>query len=207
SVHHATREAKLHGLGFADLPNEPLRASGPWHDPQLNLRLTELGGIGGDNNVAHHCELAATPECEPGDGGYGRLAQVSDAVPAGDEILFKGRHVSLGLHLLDVGAGRECLLAAGNDYAANAIVGFEALERRRELLDQLGIQRVKCIGAIEPDNTDAAAGLGDDGLVRHGFSLIFRLRETSTLAGGAKESRAPSLRLAPHPALASRPQA
>ena len=69
------------------------------------------------------------PSAKPATAAIDRLAAARDAVPPGDEVLLVGRHVGLGLHLLDVGAGGERLLAAGDDDAADAVVGLEGVER------------------------------------------------------------------------------
>ena len=129
-VHHAAGQAHLHRLGLADEAGQPLRAAGARHDAELDLGLAELGGVGGDDEVAHHGELAAAAEREAGDRRDRRLAAARDAVPGRDEVLLVGLHVGLGLHLLDVGAGGERLLAAGDDDAADAVVGLEGVERR-----------------------------------------------------------------------------
>ena len=53
---------------------EALRAAGARHDAELDLGLAELGRVGGDDDVAHHGELAAAAEREARDRGNDRLA-------------------------------------------------------------------------------------------------------------------------------------
>ena len=68
-----------------DLPivrGQPLRAARAGDDAKVDLRLSELGGIGGDDQVAHHRELAAAAEREPGDRRDDRLPHAQDRFPA-----------------------------------------------------------------------------------------------------------------------------
>jgi hypothetical protein len=46
------------------------------------------------------------------------------------------------MHLFDVHAGRESLLVAGDDDAANGGIGLEGLQCLVELGDELRVQRV-----------------------------------------------------------------
>jgi hypothetical protein len=64
-VHHAAGQAHLHGLGLADHAGEALRAAGARHDAELDLGLAEARRVGGDDDVAHHGELAAAAERKP----------------------------------------------------------------------------------------------------------------------------------------------
>ena len=63
-VHHPAGQAHLHRLGLADEAGEPLRAAGARHDAELDLGLAELRRVGGEDEVAHHGELAAAAERE-----------------------------------------------------------------------------------------------------------------------------------------------
>ena len=72
------------------------------------------------------------------------------------------------LHLLDVGAGGERLLGAGQHDRADRRVGVERQERCVEVLDQRVAQRVQRLRPVEPDQADAAVGFDDDVGVGHG---------------------------------------
>ena len=84
-----------------------------------------------------HGELAAAAERISGDRRDDRLAAMADAVEGGEEIAAIGLDEGLGLHLLDVDAGGERLLVAGDDDAADRGVGLEGVERAVELADKL----------------------------------------------------------------------
>ena len=73
-VHHAAGQAQLHRLGLADGAGQPLRAADARHDAELDLGLAELGRVGGEDDVAHHGELAAAAERVAGDRRDDRLA-------------------------------------------------------------------------------------------------------------------------------------
>ena len=61
-IHHPTGEAEVHGLGLAD------RRVRRWVPPGLGMstkrdfRLSELCGVGCDDDVAHHSKFAAAAE-------------------------------------------------------------------------------------------------------------------------------------------------
>ena len=65
---------QVHRLGLADRARQALRAAGAGDDAELDLGLAELGAVGGDDEVAHHRQLAAAAEREAGDRGDHRLA-------------------------------------------------------------------------------------------------------------------------------------
>src|SRR5690606_39794217 len=112
--------------------------------------------------------LAAATEGEAGHGGDDRLAPAGHAVPARDEILEVGLGIGEVLHLLDVGAGREGLLRAGDDDRADARILLEAVERRVELADELRVEGIEGLRPVERDEADLAARLHEDGFIGHG---------------------------------------
>ena len=60
-----------------------------------------------------------------------------------------GLHVALAGHLLDVGAGRERLLAAGQDDRGDRRIAFEIVERRAKFGDQRRVQRVQRLRPVQ----------------------------------------------------------
>ena len=99
----------------------------------------------------------------------GLRTRVTFSQPA-DEVAEEGLGERLVLHLLDVGAGGERLLGAGQHDRANRRIGLERLERCVEVLDQRRRQRIQHLRPVEPDEADAAVGLDDDVGVGHGAS-------------------------------------
>jgi hypothetical protein len=81
-------------------------------------------------------------------------------------------HVGLGGHRADVGAGREGLVAAGDDDAADGVVAIEAGERGPQLVHQTVVQRVQLLRPVQADQGGLArtfaAHFGEDELVAHG---------------------------------------
>ena len=49
-----SREHKLHRAALADRPRETLRAAETWHRAEFDLRLSEFGALGGEDEVACH---------------------------------------------------------------------------------------------------------------------------------------------------------
>ena len=83
-----------------DLPTkrgQPLGAAGARRNAQVDLGLAEPGVVGGDDEVAHHRELAAAAESVAGHRGDHRLAAAGDPLPvAGDEVAPIGLGVDPG---------------------------------------------------------------------------------------------------------------
>jgi hypothetical protein len=154
---------------------EPLRAAVAGHDAELDLRLAELGVVGGDDQVALHGELAAAAERKAGDRRDHRLAGARDGVLVGAEIVQENVQIVLARHLLDVGTGGERFFRAGDDDAADAGVGLQRRQRGHQLRDQRGVERIERLRPVEPDDADAAFGFDDD-VVRHDGRLDWGAR-------------------------------
>ena len=65
-------------------------------------------------------------------------------------------------HLLDVGAGGEGLVAAGEHDGADRRVGVEGQELLAELLHQRVAQGVQRLRPVEADQPDPAMGFDED---------------------------------------------
>ena len=98
-VHHAAREDHVHGLGLAHGAGQALRAARVGDDAQLDFRLAEFGVVGGNDEVAHHRQLAAAAQREAADGGNHGLANAADGFSvAGDEVTLVGINKAQLLH-------------------------------------------------------------------------------------------------------------
>src|SRR3546814_14239670 len=64
----------LHGLGLADEAGQALGAAGSRDGADGDLRLPELGGVCGDDEVAHHRQFAAAAERVTGHRQIGRAS-------------------------------------------------------------------------------------------------------------------------------------
>ena len=95
---------------------------------------------------------SAKPETAAISGVLQRRDPLPEAAPSGGAAPPR----SCARHRLDVGAGGEHLVAAGDHDAADLAVGVELLELARELLHQLGRERVARLGAVEPQQSDVA---------------------------------------------------
>ncbi len=72
----------IHRLRLADGAGQALRAAHAGHDAERDLGLAELGLVGGDDEVAHHRELAAAAEREARHRGDDRLAGAAGTAPS-----------------------------------------------------------------------------------------------------------------------------
>ena len=158
----------------------------PGNDAELDFRLAELRIVRRDDEIALHRKLAAAAKREARDRGDDRLARMRGAIPSGDEVSEENIDERLVRHLLDVGAGRERLVGAGDDHAADVGVRLERIDRATQFADERAVERIERLRAVEPDEPDPAARFDQDVFVAHrtspdwrwnrsfGFRIIFR---------------------------------
>ncbi len=117
-------------------------------NPQFDLRLTELGGLRCNDQVADHGQFAAAAQAVAADRGHDRFGDLLHGIPVADKRA--GHHVDDGCigHLLDIGAGRKGLFAAGNHNAANVVVGIEDLEGPDQFVHQRAVESIERLGTI-----------------------------------------------------------
>nr|POF14306.1 hypothetical protein CFP56_03330 [Quercus suber] len=145
-------EDQLHRAALADRAGQTLRAPGAGDDAQLDLRLAEVGFRRAVEDVAHHGQLAATAQRVPVDGrDDGLLDRVGELAPGLDEVVAVRFGEGLAAHLLDVGAGGEGFVRAGQDGGADGGVLVEGAEGLVELEDERGEERVEGFRAMQLD--------------------------------------------------------
>src|SRR6476661_3688884 len=147
---------------------QALRAADAGNDSKLDLRLAELGAIGGDHDVALHGALATATKrkaCHRRDTWLARLCR---GIPVRDEIAEIGLDEGLVRHFFDVGPGGEGFVATRYEDATDLVVAIEGLDRLRQLGNQRLVERVEGLRAVEADNSDAALCFNNDILVGHG---------------------------------------
>ncbi len=165
---HAAGQAPVHRLRLADGARQALRAAHARHRADRHLRLAELRRVRGDDQVAHHRQLAATAQRvarHRGDDGLAHRAQ--RLVVLRDVVVAVHLRVAPVGHRADVGAGGERLLAAGDHDDRDAGVVVEGAQRRGQLRGERIVQRVEALRAVERDDRDAVAGVGQDVVVGH----------------------------------------
>ncbi len=124
-------EHELHRSLLAEHPRQALGATAAGDDSEVDLRLAELGALGGDDHVAGERQLAAAAQRVAGDGGDHRRLDRGEAAPEGGGRVAQRLGEAALRHRLDVGAGGEDLLGAGDDDAAHLGVGVEPLQLAR----------------------------------------------------------------------------
>ena len=75
-----------------------------------------------------------------------------------------GEHVdeAFWLHLLDVSAGGECLFAAGDDDAADRLVGLEVIDCGRDLAEDAERQRIQHLWTVQRDDADRVLAVDEN---------------------------------------------
>lgn len=154
----AAGEDQVLGLGRADQPGQPLGAARTGDQTEHDLGLAQLGVVGGDPEVGAERQFAATTERVAGDRGDDRLG---DPGHRGEGVLqrlgpYDHRRVVHRLHLLDVRARREHLLAAVEDDGAHIVAPGRLLGEFTQPVLGGDIQGVHG-RTVQPDRADAVA--------------------------------------------------
>ncbi len=135
---------------------EPLRPSGARNNAELNLRLPELGGVGGIAKVGAQREFVSTTERVPVDRRDRYLRNVFNQI---ERVLqFVNHRTGLRrrkrLHHRDVRARREDPLAAPDHNRTDVIVRGDFAGGIGQLASNLVVDRIE-LRTVEPDRSDA----------------------------------------------------
>ncbi len=91
-------------------------------------------------------------------------------------------------HLGDVGPGGEGALSrAGQDDAADGVVGVQLLQPVGQLGDERPVERVELVGAVDGGGGDGFVARDDDILLRHAVSAPLRMWFTPTMADSSAQ--------------------
>jgi hypothetical protein len=95
------------------------------------------------------------PRAKPLTAAITGLRMRADGFPvAGDVVALVDVGKGVFGHGADVGAGGKGLFAAGDDHAADGLVGIKGLERCAQLVHELVVERVELLGAVQRDDAD-----------------------------------------------------
>uniref|UniRef100_A0A2M4DGG5 Putative secreted protein n=1 Tax=Anopheles darlingi TaxID=43151 RepID=A0A2M4DGG5_ANODA len=150
---HVTGQTHLHGLRFAHRASRTLGTTGTGDRTERNLRLAEPCLIAGVDNVTHHRQLAATAERVPVNGRNDRLLCLGHSRPVGQEVGVDALGVRVRLHFLDVGTGRERLLAARDHDRSDRIVRLVPIQCVANFGHQPIAQRIQCLRSVQRDKS------------------------------------------------------
>jgi hypothetical protein len=190
-LHEPSAEDEVLRPARPDQPGEPLRPARARDDPEAGLRLAELRRLGGDNQVAGHCQLAAAAQAESGHRRDERRPHLADRVPAVDPPRLVHLDRARLRHLADVRPGREGALGAAEHDAANRVVAVQLGERLHERAHDLVVQRVQGLGPVEQDDPDRGLPLDeDDSHSLPSRNLSTAARGSSVAIESASQSRA-----------------
>ena len=182
-VDGAPGQDHVHRLGLPHRAGQTLRATHARQYTQLDFGLPELGGVGGDQHVAHHGQFAATTERMTGNRGDQRCADGCEPAPRGEEVRTKNVGEGQRGHLLDIGARREGLGRSGDDDGADTGIRIEFCCRSGDFGHHLTVQSVESLRPVQCDGADPLRPTHQDGLVIHVSSLSGKVRSGSA---GAK---------------------
>jgi len=95
---------------------------------------------------------------------FSRLGQPLPAVKEFSEISFD---IGLLRHFLDIGPGGECLVAAGDDDAADSLIILESRQCLIQFGDQRRVERVQRLGPVERYQPHGPTDFNQDVFVKH----------------------------------------
>ena len=143
-------EDQLHSSRLAHGSCEALASPGSGNCAELDLRLSEVGGLGAVEDISHERELTAAAEGVSRDRSDERLGEEAGQVgPRLDELLSVGLGEGEGGHLLNVCASGEGALGAGEDDGADRGGGLELAEGVVEFGYDGGREGIERLGAVE----------------------------------------------------------
>ena len=172
---HLPGEQKFERGGAADEARETLRSTVAGDEPELDLGLTQAGGLTGEPHGAGHGEFASAAQSEAVDERDDRLAAGLDEPK--DGLSATGlRRAGGGIRqseFPDVGTcGERLSTRSGDENDANRWVSRECGEGTFEVVEDLGVERVQNLGAIQCEENDAVLRLAQQRLVGHPVSPI-----------------------------------
>jgi hypothetical protein len=153
-----TGQAKPHGVELSDGAGQTLGAPRARHDADPHLRLTELGALSGDDDVAAHRKLEPAAERVAVDRGDYGLGRARHRVPVALGAAAQHLHGARVDELAQIGTGGECLLIAGEHDRAHGRLLVERFEGRSERLSRRHIERIPGFRSIDADQGHAVVG-------------------------------------------------
>ena len=162
--HEVAREAHLAGAAHADRLRQQHGQTPARHHAHPRVRVTELGELAGDQEVAVEGQLEAPGDGHPVDRADHRLAhrgeRASHPVSVGASICTRGTEVAArAAQLLEIETGTERGIAAGEDHHVDLVARVGFAHPLRQQAQHLGGQRVASRRAVEGDGGDSLAHL------------------------------------------------
>lgn len=159
AIHHACAQNHLEGASLANQPRQSLRAAIARDEAELHFREPELRRGARQSHVAGERELAAATEAEAVDRRNHRLIQPLDAredlAAMRREGLKPGGAIGAFIYLCDVRTRDERATCTGKDDCADIRARREVREHAVELVDNLRIQRIELVLAVDRDDRHA----------------------------------------------------
>ena len=172
--HVSARQQEAYGQVMGDLAGQAVDAHGAGDQTTPRFGQSELGVLGGHDDVAGQGQLQATAEGEAVDPGDDRLDDVVPVLEAGDAgqlgrrcRLLLGQGVPHGRGPPQVAPGAERSLAgAGQHRNPEVVVGLETIDGLAERHVSVVVEGVQALRAVYGDAGDVVGDLESNG--RHG---------------------------------------
>jgi hypothetical protein len=167
----------LHGDRPRDLPGQP--HGRPAHREQAPLHLAhgDAGALAGDPHVERLQDLDAAGVADALDGGDDRLGEpvfleepLVDERRVGADALLERVLGRLARQQrpdepVEVGAGREVAAGPGEDGDPHVVLGVDHVPGVAQPAQDLGVERVLLVGAVQRDGDDVAVALDQHGRI------------------------------------------
>ena len=165
SSHRDSSQDHLHGSGFANSSRESLRASHSWDGSDGDFRLSELGILSSNQDIAEHSELTSSSKSiaiHSSDQGFLEFHQGS---PLAKSSLHVGSGEHSLVHFLNVSSGSEGLLRASEDHASNFGVLIESEQNLVKLVQKASTESIQSLGSVELNESDSSLLFDEEMLI------------------------------------------
>ena len=154
-------ERELHDHVVGHPPGQAQQRAAGGDQRALGLGDAQLGALGGDDQVAGERDLHAAGDGEALDRGDQRLARGALG-DAGEAAVAEPGRLAAD-ERAQVHAGAEEAAGAGEHADRQRVVAVELVQRARDARGDGGVDGVAHLGAVERDQQDVAAPLGEHG--------------------------------------------
>jgi hypothetical protein len=163
-AHALAREDEKLGAVAPDEAGESLCASEAWYNAQVDFRLAQLRGVGGNTHIPTQRQLAAAAQRIPVDRHDHRLGQqlqLSHDALAELGVVGPRLHAVQRGDLADVRARDKSLIAgAGQDYGTHTLVGCDLIYSRAQVFEQRSAQGIEFVRTVDGNGGDSVLGVG-----------------------------------------------
>jgi hypothetical protein len=138
-------------FGLADESGQALGAAHAGHDAQVDFGLAELGGVGGNDEIAHHRQFAAAAQRIARHAAMIGLRTRSDGVRLRGEEVFEKTSTKDFSDISLMSAPAAKAFSDPVSTMQRTLSLASSAVRPRQFAQQLCVQRIQRLGPVQPD--------------------------------------------------------